>query len=84
MKYDDGKAKYDVKTVGDADNHNYATTQIILKSGESNMLAAGEEIKNILKVGDIKPQAGSSQKTDVVIIIGKDFNYNKASCIYKY
>lgn len=78
LKYADGKAKYDVKTTADADNHNYTTTQIILKSGDSAMLAAAEDIKNILKAGDIKTREGSSQETDVVIIIGKDFDYDKA------
>ncbi len=83
LKYSDGKAKYDVSTVGDADNYNYANTQIILKSGDASMMAAGEEIKKILKVGNIKTQEGSSQKTDVVVIIGKDFNYDAAFASYK-
>jgi anionic cell wall polymer biosynthesis LytR-Cps2A-Psr (LCP) family protein len=78
LKYSDGKAKYNVSTVGDADNYNYANTQVILKSGDAGMMAAGEEIKKILKVGNIKTQEGSSQKTDVVVIIGKDFNYDAA------
>ncbi|MCL4417159.1 MAG: LCP family protein, partial [Actinobacteria bacterium] len=78
LKFDDGKSKYDVTTVGDADNYDYAETQIILKSGEQNMLAAAEDIKKVLKVGNITTQEDSTQSTDIVVIIGKDFNYEAA------
>lgn len=78
LKFGDGKLKYNVTTVGDADNYKYALTQIILKSGESNMMAAAEDIKKILKVGNITTQQGSTQSTDIVVIIGKDFNYEAA------
>ncbi|MCL5071748.1 MAG: LCP family protein, partial [Actinobacteria bacterium] len=78
LKFDDGKLKYNVTTVGDADNYNYAVTQIILKSGEQNIMTAAEDIKKILKVGNIATQQGSTQSTDIVVIIGKDFNYEAA------
>jgi polyisoprenyl-teichoic acid--peptidoglycan teichoic acid transferase len=78
FKYDDGKLKYNVTTVTDADNYKYEITQIILKSGEQNMMAAAEDIKTILKVGNITTQEGSAQSTDIVVIIGKDFNYDAA------
>jgi len=79
LKFGDGKSKYNVTTVGDADNHNYAVTQIILKSGEQNMMAAAEDLKKVLKVGNITTQQGSKQTTDIVVIIGKDFNYEAAA-----
>jgi polyisoprenyl-teichoic acid--peptidoglycan teichoic acid transferase len=78
FKFGDGKSKYSVTTVGDADNYKYAVTQIILKSGEQNMMTAAEDIKKILKVGNITTQEGSTQSTDIVVIIGKDFNYESA------
>ena len=77
LKFGDGKLKYTV-TTGDADNYKYAETQIVLKSGEPNMMAAAEDIKKTLKVGNITTQQGSTQSTDIVVIIGKDFNYEAA------
>jgi hypothetical protein len=79
LKFGDGKLKYNITTVGDADNYKYAETQIILKSGEPNMMAAAEDIKKILKVGNITTQQdGGTQSTDIVVIVGKDFNYEAA------
>jgi anionic cell wall polymer biosynthesis LytR-Cps2A-Psr (LCP) family protein len=79
LKFSDGKLKYNVTTVGDADNYEYAQTQIVLKSGEQNILAAAEDIKKILKVGNITTQEeGGTQATDIVVIVGKDFNYDAA------
>jgi len=77
LKFGDGKLKYNV-TTGDADNYKYALTQIILKSGEPNMMAAAEDIKKVLKVGDITTPEGSTQSADIVVIVGKDFNYEAA------
>ena len=77
LKFGDGKLKYTV-TTGDADNYKYAETQIVLKSGEPNMMAAAEDIKKTLKVGNITTQQGSTQSTDIVVIVGKDFNYEAA------
>ena len=77
LKFGDGKLKYTV-TTGDADNYKYAETQIVLKSGEPNMMAAAEDIKKTLKVGNITTQEGSTQSTDIVVIVGKDFNYEAA------
>ena len=77
LKFGDGKSKYDV-TAGNADNNNYALTKIILKSGEPNMMAAAEDIKKVLKVGDITTPEGSTQSADIVVIVGKDFNYEAA------
>lgn len=79
LKFSDGKLKYNVTTVGDADNYEYAQTQIIIKSGEQNMMTAAEDIKKILMVGNITTQEeGGTQSTDIVVIVGKDFNYDAA------
>ena len=74
IKYPDGKNKYSISKVADADNYNYKNTQIICKSKDSEIAKAAEEIKTILKVGVITTQNGTSQDSDIVIIIGKDYS----------
>jgi N-acetylmuramoyl-L-alanine amidase CwlD len=74
LKYPDGKDKYNISIVADADNYNYKNTQIICKSEDSEIAKAAEEIKTILKVGIITTQNGTSQDSDIVIIIGKDYS----------
>ena len=74
LKYPNGKDKYNIGKVTDADNYNYKNTQIICKSEDSKILKAAEEIKTILKVGIITTQNGTIQGSDIVIIIGKDYS----------
>ena len=74
LKYPDGKDKYNIGKVADADNYNYKNTQIICKSKDSEIAKAAEEIKTKLKVGIITTQNGTSQDSDIVIIIGKDYS----------
>jgi len=74
LKYPNGKDKYNIGKVTDADNYNYKNTQIICKSEDSKILKAAEEIKTILKVGIITTQNGTIQDSDIVIIIGKDYS----------
>jgi len=78
LKYSDGTPKFDVTTVADADNYNYASTQIILRSEDESLMKAAEGIRAVMLVGNIAVQEGDSQNTDIVIIIGKDFNYDRA------
>jgi hypothetical protein len=78
LKYSDGTPKFNVTNVADADNYNYDKTQIILKSGDEAIMKAAEDIKNTMLVGNITTQEEGSQDTDIIIIIGKDFDYNKA------
>jgi hypothetical protein len=78
LKYQDGKDKYNISKVTDADNHNYKNTQIVLKSEDADILIVAEEIKSILNVGTITTQQETSEDSDIVIIIGKDFNYDIA------
>lgn len=73
IKYADGKIKYNIGTVADANNYGYKNTQIICKSKDPEIVKAAEEIKNILKIGAITTQNGTSQNCDIVIIIGKDY-----------
>jgi N-acetylmuramoyl-L-alanine amidase len=73
IKYSSGKYKYNISLVADADNYNYKNTQIICRSKESGIVKTAEEIKSILKVGVIATQNESSQDSDIVVIIGKDY-----------
>ena len=74
LKYSDGKSKFNVAAAGDADNYNYDITQIIIKSGESHIMSAAEDLKSLLKAGSIITQEDSTQETDIVIILGHDFD----------
>ncbi|MGZ8887796.1 MAG: DUF4214 domain-containing protein, partial [Nitrososphaeraceae archaeon] len=73
LKYPDGKDKYNIRKVIDADNYNYKNTQIICKSKDSEIAKAAEEARTLLKVGIITIQNGTSQIPDIIIIIGKDY-----------
>ena len=73
IKDSSGKNKYNIAMVADADNYNYKNTQIICKSKDSEIAKAAEEIKSILKVGSITTSKGTSQNSDIVIIIGNDY-----------
>lgn len=74
LKNPDGTYKYNLYKVIDANNYNYKNTQIICKSQKPEILKAAEEVKVVLKVGVIAPQNGTSQYSDIVVIIGKDFS----------
>ncbi|MBE3093586.1 MAG: DUF4214 domain-containing protein, partial [Actinobacteria bacterium] len=74
LKDSDGKNKYNIIGVGDADSYNYRNTQIICKSNDSKIAETAEEIKILLKVGIITTQNGTYQDSDIVIIIGKDYS----------
>ena len=76
IKDSSGKNKYNISMVADADNYNYKNTQIICKSKDSEISKAAEEIKSILKVGVITTSKGTSQNSDIVIIIGNDYKNN--------
>jgi hypothetical protein len=74
LKNSNGKDKYNIGKVADAGNYSYKNTQIICKSKDSEILKAAEEVKTKLKVGVITTQNGTSQDSDIVIIIGKDYS----------
>ena len=78
LKWSDGTLKFNITTVADADNYNYENTQIIIKSEDEALMKAAEGIKNTMLVGNIRTQEGDSQEADIVIIVGKDFNYDNA------
>ncbi len=74
IKYSGGKNKYNVPVVADANSYNNKNTQIICKSKDTGIAKAAEEIKSILKVGVITTQSGTSQDSDIVIVVGKDYS----------
>jgi LCP family protein required for cell wall assembly len=72
LKYDDGTAKFNLLQAKDADNYNYAETQIIVNSSDATYMALAEEIKTILKVGNIT-QKSDAEIQNIVIIVGADY-----------
>lgn len=74
LKYDDGTSKFNIVDVRNADHFNYTSTEIIVGSTEASFMQIAEEIKGILKVGNIT--TGEVQSgVDIVIILGHDYNY---------
>lgn len=61
---------FNVTEIGNADNFEYSTTQIIYKEGN---LTKAKEIAAIIKGTELKQLAGESGP-DITIIIGKDYN----------
>ncbi|MBM3705307.1 MAG: LytR family transcriptional regulator, partial [Actinobacteria bacterium] len=78
LKFSDGTARYSMSTPADADNYNYANTLIIIKSEDEPIQKAAENVAKVLLTGSISVSEDGTQETDLVIIIGKDFDYDKA------
>jgi anionic cell wall polymer biosynthesis LytR-Cps2A-Psr (LCP) family protein len=77
LKFSDGTPRY--KTIAaDADNYDYAETQITVKSLEEPLLNAADYIRDVMLAGTVSSQEDSGQETDIVVIIGKDFDYDAA------
>lgn len=53
-----------------ADNFNYKTTKIVVRAGEHS---TGQGIRDALGVGEISVEPSAADVTDVVVIIGKDY-----------
>jgi len=79
LKFADGTARYSVINVGDAANHNYAKTQVILKSKDGPLVKSSEYLISILLAGTPVNDQTGAQKTDLILIVGADFNYEKAA-----
>ncbi|MDD3520204.1 MAG: LCP family protein [Actinomycetota bacterium] len=78
LKYDDGTAKFNVLQAKDADNYNYTSTQIIVNSSDASYMALAEEIKTILKAGNIT-QNSDAPTQNIVIIVGADYGKETAT-----
>ena len=77
LKYENGKDKYSIdrENIGNADNFNYNTTEIIVNSDEAYVMAAAEEIKDVLKVGSISTRENTEAAADIIIVLGHDYSY---------
>jgi len=78
--FESGKKKFSILEVGNADNFNYASTQIIVySSGESAVMNSANELKEILGAGDITTGEDEIASSDIVIILGADYNPGTAA-----
>ncbi len=83
MKFSDGTLKYNLKKTGDADNYDYKKTRIILRAQDEPITRAAENIRSLLLVGEVIDQESGNQAEDIIIIIGKDFDYDSALAAFK-
>jgi len=73
LTHENGQKKFNVLEVGNADNFDYAVTEIILSSTEGFVMNAAEELMGFLGAGSITTNEGFSQ-SQIVVILGSDFN----------
>ncbi len=76
--FESGKSKYNILKKGDANNFNYDTTEILVYSGKSYVTEAANDIKNILEVGNIIPREDESANSDIIIVLGADYEARAA------
>jgi len=73
--YDSGKNKFNIIEVGNADNFNYDTTEIIVyASSEAIVMNGANDIKVILKTGNITTGEDEIAGSDIIIILGTDYS----------
>ena len=81
LKFSDGSSRFEVPTVGDADNYDYAETQILVNTQDEVILNSAEQLRATLLAGNVVVQEGTEQATDIILIIGRDFDYEGAVAI---
>jgi hypothetical protein len=85
LVYESGLNKFNVPSqseggIGNADNFNYATSEIIVySSDEALVMTAANELKEILGVGEIKTIEDEIASSDIVIILGADYSPSTAA-----
>jgi anionic cell wall polymer biosynthesis LytR-Cps2A-Psr (LCP) family protein len=78
--YESGKNKFYVPPqeeggIGNADNFNYAATEILVYTpDDASVIDAANELKEILGAGEITVKEGEVAASDIIIIIGADYN----------
>jgi anionic cell wall polymer biosynthesis LytR-Cps2A-Psr (LCP) family protein len=77
--YSDGTPRYNMTTPADADNYDYQETLIIIRTDDEQVMKAADYIAGAFLTGNIEISEDGSQQTDIVVIIGKDFDYDKAA-----
>jgi hypothetical protein len=78
LKFADGTARYSVTNVGDAPS-TYEKTQVILKSPDEPFVKSAEYMMSILFAGTSVNDQTEAQKTDLILIVGKDFDLEVAT-----
>lgn len=78
LKFADGTARYSVTNVADAPS-SYEKTQVVLKLPDESFVKSAEYLMSILFVGTSVNDLTEAQKTDLILIIGKDFDLVKAT-----
>lgn len=76
--FESGKSKYNILKAENADNFNYDTTEILVYSGQSYVVEAANDIKNILEVENIEPREDESANSDIIIVLGADYKAKAA------
>ncbi len=77
--YESGKVKFNILEVGNADNFNYSESEIVVySSNESIIMTAAGEIKEILATGNITTRDEEVISSDIVIILGADYDPESA------
>ncbi len=78
--YESGINKFNVLEVGNADSFNYAATEIVVyTSDESVVMNGANDLKEILAVGNITTSQDEIASSDIVIILGADYNPGTAA-----
>ncbi len=78
LSFSDGKPRYEILPPGDAQNYNFVTTVISVKSEEDANIAALEHLTKVLMVLSGEINVNADQESDIVVIVGMDFDYNAA------
>ncbi|MDZ7837722.1 MAG: LCP family protein [Actinomycetota bacterium] len=73
LTFENGSPKFSVGEIGNADNFDYASTEIVVASAESHVMSAAEELLSFLNAGSIITNEGSGQ-AQITVILGKDFD----------
>jgi hypothetical protein len=73
LKFADGTARYSVTNVADAPSK-YEKTQVILKLPDESFVKSAEYLMSILFAGTSVNDTTGAQATDLILIIGKDFD----------
>lgn len=76
--FESGKSKYNILKEENADNFNYDTTEILVYSGQSYVVEAANDIKNILEVGNIIAREDEGANSDIIIVLGADYKAKAA------
>ncbi len=78
LKFADGTVRYSVTNVGDAPSK-YEKTQVVLKLPDESFLKSAEYLMSVLFVGASVNDETKAQATDLILIIGKDFDLEIAT-----